>query len=128
VVVKHDAWGDIDTNIQTTDMNKIGIQEGMTFCIILESNFYDEQLLSRPALKFKFGSNSYLSVGQGELFAIDHAEGYIRLSANGYSRPHLLNVDYNIKDGDNIYVVKPVGVGASLLGIPGGVDNIKKIV
>jgi len=125
VAVSHDAWGDVDTNIQSSDMTKLGIDEGMTFRIVLGSNMYDDSLQDKPELKFKFGSNSYLSVEQGELFALDHAQGFIRLSANGYAHPHRLNIDYNITDGDNIYIRKPVGVGAPLLGIPGGIDKYK---
>lgn len=73
------------------------------------------------------GANSFLSVNQGEWYAYDHAEGFIAISANGYAHPSLVTDHARVCTGDLVFIHKPVGVGAPLKGIPGGVDDYLKL-
>ena len=120
--IKHtDTWGDIYTNFQPKDLLKLGIKLGMTFKVELGGKRFHSRGTEQ---KVVYGSNSFLSVGQGQWYAYDHAEGYIAISANGYAHPSLVTEHAKVIAGDTVFIHKPVGVGAALKGIPGGVDDL----
>ncbi len=50
------------------------------------------------------------------------------LSANGYAIKSKAADQANVEPGDLVHVLRPVGINASLRGIPGGVDKYNKRV
>jgi S-adenosylmethionine hydrolase len=121
-VLATDSWGDVITNIEPRHLNKIGIKHGDSFKV----EFGGKRFLSRGnELKLLYGGNSFLSVNQGELFAFDEARGFISMSANGYAKVAKITELANIRNGDAVHILRPVGLGAALTGIPGGVLDTK---
>jgi len=76
----------------------------------------------RP-FRVTYGANSFLSANQGEWYVYDHADGYIVISANGYAKDSRATKIADVDIGSAVYIRRPVGVGAQLNGIPGGVED-----
>jgi len=120
-ILKTDAWGDILTNIQPKDMEKFGIRYGSKFKIELGGKRFTE---NGKQFTLTYGANAFLSVGQKQWYAYDHGEGYIAISANGFAHPSLVTKEANVSRNDTVYLLRPVGLGAGLNGIPGGVVQL----
>jgi hypothetical protein len=111
------------TNFQSKDLTKLGILSGMEFYVEIGG----QKLTNVRGRKFKvkYGSNSFLSVEQGRWYAFEHAEGFIMFSANGFAHPHEAMKEAQASVGVAMRVLKPIGVGAALTGIPGGIEMKK---
>eukprot|EP00455_Lapot_gusevi_P002576 TRINITY_DN1104_c0_g1_i1.p1 TRINITY_DN1104_c0_g1~~TRINITY_DN1104_c0_g1_i1.p1 ORF type:complete len:326 (+),score=68.70 TRINITY_DN1104_c0_g1_i1:339-1316(+) len=110
-----DTWGDVYTNFQPFEIVKLGWNLGDLINVEFGGVRFVEP--GRP-FKVKYGSNSYLSVDQGQVYCYDHAEGSVAFSANGYARVHRLADIANLKVGSAVFIHRPVGKGATLAGIP----------
>jgi hypothetical protein len=115
IVLSTDAWGDIITNIEPQHLSKIGINYGDHFRVELGGKRFDER---GQEFKCLYGSNAFLSVDQGQWFAFDEARGFISISANGYARVHKVTDQAKVNKGGLVHILRPIGKGASLAGIP----------
>ena len=118
-IVATDAWGDLYTNILPRDLQKIGIVHGMSFYVQLGGSYFSDGNFS---VKVKYGGNSFISVRQGDWYCFDSADGYLVISANGYSVKSCANEIAGVTVGDEVKFLRPVGVGAALTGIPGQIN------
>lgn len=110
-----DPWGDITTDITPQDMDKLGILDGREFVIELGATRFINRGYS---VKVKRVSH-FVNALQGEWCAYDTAAGIIVISKNGYAAVHRACEEANVQVGSNVHVLRPVGVGAQLMKIPG---------
>jgi S-adenosylmethionine hydrolase len=110
-----DPWGDIHTDITLQDMEKLGILDGKEFMIDIGAKRFLDRGCS---VKVKRVSH-FVNAKQGEWCAYDSAEGIVVISKNGYASVHRACEEANVQVGSSVHILRPVGVGAQLMKIPG---------
>lgn len=110
-----DPWGDIHTPLTTIDMEKLGISDGKEFTIELGATRYIDRGFSVKVRRV----SHFVNAKQGEWCAYDVAEGYVVISKNGYAAVHRACDEANVSPGSKFHILRPVGVGAQLMKIPG---------
>lgn len=119
-------YGDVNTSFTPQDMLKLGIQHGQMFSISYQQQRIAGNDSNSNAIKVKYGATDFMStdVQKGGKFAFDDCDGTISFSSNGFVNIHRFCDDVGGFVGGWIKIFKPVGVGAALTGIPGGVNAV----
>lgn len=124
-----DAWGDMYTTLLPDDLARIGLRPGSAVRIafnklpvMLDSG---ESAETCRLIVATYAGNSFVSVAPGAFLLFDGADGCCVLSANGYAIKALAAEICGAVPGSVFQVLRPIGAGAALRGIPGGVDGAR---